>query len=492
MFKKPTKKQFLIRRIAISVLATISVLIIATFSILFILGYRLDSGNGRLEQGALLQFNSNPTGAQVWIDGAYIGSQTATKQTVIAGNHSIRMVRNGYEDWNRTLSLDAGTLTWLDYARLVPSERPVQSVLSYATLAELKFSPDLKSALALQNRESPTFELIDLRAQEVKTSTITLSGQTYTDATTADVSHVFSINKWSTGGRYVIIKHTYNDTVEWIMLDTQDANRSVNITTELNVDLADVKFASNNGTGLYGLTTEGVVRKLDISGGTISRGLITHVQRFSVFEESSVVSYVGQDPTDAASKVVGIYRDGDSASRVLRSSSDPNTTFNIATTRYYGDDYVAIAQNTQVSILAGSLPSASSQDASSLRPLATLDLTGNTTALSFSAKGDYLLAQSNAQFTSYELEHARSETGVVAVAEGQGASRLKWLDNAHIWNDDNGSLIMRDFNGINAHSIMSVASGFDASLSPNGRYFYAVGVKNDGTYQLQRVRMILE
>ena len=49
MFKKPTKKQFLIRRILLSVLATFSVVTIVTVTILSMLGFRLDSGNGRLE-----------------------------------------------------------------------------------------------------------------------------------------------------------------------------------------------------------------------------------------------------------------------------------------------------------------------------------------------------------------------------------------------------------------------------------------------------------
>ena len=131
MFKKPTKKQFLIRRIVLSSIATLAVIIIATAAILFMLGYRLDGSNGRLEQGALLQFDSQPNGADVHIDNSNIGSQTATKQTVVAGTHSVRMSRAGYQDWNRTLDLAAGTLTWLDYTRFVPNERHVEQVAQY-------------------------------------------------------------------------------------------------------------------------------------------------------------------------------------------------------------------------------------------------------------------------------------------------------------------------------------------------------------------------
>ena len=146
MFKKPTKKQFIIRRVILSIIATLSVIIIATAAVLFMLGYRLDSGNGRLEQGALLQLDSKPNGADIYVDGRAIGSRTAAKHTVVAGVHTVKMTKNGYQDWSRTLDLAAGTLTWLDYSRLVPKERPVETVTTYQTLTSMKLSPEIGRA----------------------------------------------------------------------------------------------------------------------------------------------------------------------------------------------------------------------------------------------------------------------------------------------------------------------------------------------------------
>jgi len=91
---------------------------------------------------------------------------------------------------------------------------------------------------------------------------------------------------------------------------------------------------------------------------------------------------------------------------------------------------------------------------------------------------------------TFEVEHLRSAMGTIDAAEGKSATALRWLDEAYLWNDDNNSLIMRDFDSSNTHTIMPVATGFDASLSTNGRFFYAVG-KTDAGYQLQRIRMIL-
>lgn len=490
MFKKPTKKQFLIRRIALSVLATVSVLIIVTVSILFMLGYRLDGGNGRLEQGALLQFNSNPDGAQVWIDDQFINSQTASKKTVVAGTHSVMFSKQGYENWNRTLDLDAGTLTWLDYARLVPKERPVEAVGYYDALSSMQFSPDLKWALGHEVANQPVFRLVDLRATEIKNTFLTLPATLYSESATAGVAHTFTVYRWSNDARYTIIKHVYTDKTEWLMLDTQDISRSINITRLLNVELTDVKFANTSGMTLYGLTTDSVLRKLDLSGETISRGLVTNVKDFSIFEEGTVVSYVGVDPTDDKKTVAGIYKDGDSASRILRTVDTPNANLRINVTRYFGEDYVAISVGNKVEIFTGSLPSAT-QEANTLRLFADFTLDSPVTSLSFSPRGEYVLAQADSEFKSYELEHKRLATSAVSPTEGRKAVTLQWLDAAHLWSDDTRSFVMRDFDGSNAHSIMAVEPGFDASLSQNGRYIYGVGKAEDGRFQLQRVRMIL-
>ena len=490
MFKKPTKKQFIIRRIILSSVATLAVIIIATVSILFMLGFRLDSGNGKLEQGALLQFDSTPNGADVSVDGANIGSRTATKQTVLAGTHTVKMSKAGYQDWSRTLTLTAGTLTWLDYVRFVPNNRPVETVKTYDSLAGAQFSPDKKWALIQQTATSPQLQLVDLRSETVKTSTLTLPQTSYSEATTPNVTHSFSIVSWDSGSRYVLIKHIYNDQTEWLVLDTQDASQTVSVTQLLGVSFQSLEFASTNGKVLYGLTNDGAIRKLDLSAATISRAFVTHVESFSIYD-NTVISYLGIDPNDATKRVAGVYRDGDESDHTLRSIAANDTVLKIATSSYFGNDYVAIAEGNVVTVLKGSLPSSSSQDNSSLSPLTTLELSGAVSALSFSPKGDYVVAQSGENYKSYEIEYDRTSVGMMTVEEGQAASTLKWLDTAHLWNNDGGTLVMRDFDGSNVYSIMKVTPGFTASLSQNGRFFYAIG-KDDKGYHLQRVKMILD
>ena len=489
MFKRPTKKQLLIRRIILSVVATFAVIIIATAAILFMLGFRLDSGNGRLEQGALLQFDSTPNGGDVFVDGKNIGSRTATKQTVIAGTHTIKMSKAGYQDWNRTLTLDAGTLTWLDYTRFVPNDRPVQKVASYTELAGIVFSPDNRWALVQTAANSPQLQLADLRNEDVKTSTLEIPAQTYTQPAEGVVQS-FTTVSWDSGSRYALVKHIVGDQTEWLVIDTQNIAETVSVTQRLSVDFKDLQFASTNGQVLYGLSADGTIRRIDLAAATLSRAFVSQVDSFSIYN-NTVLSYVGLDPSDATKRVAGVYRDGDESSHVLYSTSNLEASLKVATSRYFSDDYVAVAENNVVTVMRGRYPTSSSQENTSLKQLTKFELTGTASSLGFSPQGDYVIAQSGDTYKTYEIEHNRSAVGMVAVAEGQTAPTLKWLDQAHLWNEKGTELIMRDFDGSNVYSIMNLAPGYNVSLSQNGRFFYTIG-KTDTGYQLQRVKMILE
>ena len=493
MFKKPTRRQYLIQRIILSTAAVFALVAIVTVAILSMLGYRLDSDGGRFEQGALLQFDSKPNGASVYVDDALVNGKTATKQTVVAGVHTVVMKKNGYYDWRRSLDAPAGTLTWLDYVRFVPKKLSVEKLSTYQSLVGARTSPDYKWALLQEKSDTATFHLADLRSSDVKITTLTLPSDSYSEAQTADVTHSFAIMSWDEGGRYVLLKHTYKDQTEWLVLDSQDQTKVTNITKVFSAGLSDVQFAGTDGKIFYGLTTDGTIRRIDLGAETMSRALVTHVDSFTLFD-NKILSYTGVDPSDTTKKVAGVYRDGDESSHVLRSvtpSDATATTLKIATASYHNDYYVAIAEGKQVTILKGSYPSSSAQDTSSLAAYATFDVSGTVSTLTFSPTGDYVMAQSGETFKSYEIEHMRDAAGVIKVVDGNPASTLHWLDAAHLWGDDNGSLLIRDFNNDNTHTIMSVAPGFDATLSQNGRYLYAIG-KDAAGYHLQRVKMIVE
>jgi hypothetical protein len=485
MYRKPSKKKELIKRVSIYSLMTVLVVIIVAALIFIILGYRI-SKSGQIEQDALVQFASTPSGASVAIDGKPIGSNTSTKSTISAGTHTFTMTLANYQPWTKTQKVEAGVLTWLNYALLVPKSLPVTGVESYPTVFASLASPNGRLMLIQQKNIDPTFQIDDLTSDTVKSTTITIPATAYTADTTVGDTNTFAAVEWDPGGRYLLVQHTYGATVEWIVVDTQNVSSAQNLTTLYALSLSSVHFAGTSGTALYALTS-GDIRKIDLSGGTISRSLASNVTSFSVYN-TNVVTYIGTGATGTNQRVVGEFRDGDASPSILRTTtSDPSVPLLVATTHYFNDDYVAIAEGDKVDILSGNYPSGP-KDTTSLKSFASYVLTSPAQSLGFSPSGDYAFTQSGNYFTSYSLEYnTYAQTTVAAPAQ---LETLHWLTDNDLWSDQAGTLTLREVDGANIHAINTLVEGQDATLTSNGRYLYSIGTTKTG-FQLQRVRMIL-
>jgi len=469
MYRRPSKKKEIIRRTLVYTAMTLVVLVTVAGLIFVILGYRIDTDNRRVERSSLVQYKTTPSGA--------------SKSTVIEGVHKFEMLRDGYETWQKTIDIKAGTLTWLNYARLVPKNRPVVSVANYPALSASLGSYESQTIALQTDATLPSFRLVDVSSDDIKTTTIKLPTTAYSEANTPNVTHSFRMDSWDTGGRYLIVEHNYGDKKEWLVVDTHDTALSKNISKLLDVDISKVVFSGTSGNILYALTG-GDIRKLDLSAGTMSRPLVSGVSSFEIFK-TDVITYVGISASEASKRVVGLYRDGDASPRILRTlSSAANVPVHVTTSHYFNEDYIAISEGSQVDILSGKYPTSTTD----MPKLIGFNVDANVDKLSFSPTGFYLIVQSGAKLTSYDIEHKLVSTATISGTAT--ADYVKWLDDDHVWSIVDGLLVMRDFDGANAININTASSGFDTMLTQNDRFIYSVGKTTTG-YQLQRVRLIL-
>lgn len=488
MYRRPSKKKEIIRRTLVYSAMTLTVLITVAGLIFVILGYRIDTDNRRVERSALVQYKTIPSGSSVKIDGKDLGIRTPSKSTVIEGTYKFEMQRDGYEVWQKTLDIKAGTLTWLNYSRLVPKNRPVVSLANYPVLHASLGTYEGQAIVLQSDALLPSFRLVDVRSDDIKTTTITLPTTVYSEPATPGVTHSFRMDSWDTGGRYLIVEHTYADKKEWLVVDTHDVNLSKNMSTLLGVDITRVVFSGTSGNILYALTN-GDIRKLDLSVGTMSRPLVSGVLSFEIFK-TDVITYVGTNPTNQTQRVVGLYREGDVSPHVLRTvSSSTIVPLHITTSQYFNQDYIAISEGGQVDILSGSYPTSSTDTDTNMTKLVSFNMDSNVDQLSFSPTGFYLVAQSGSKLTSYDIEHKLVGTSTIA-GDASATAYVKWLDDDHLWSNIGDSLTMRDFDGTNFISINTAAGGHDVMLTQNDRFIYSIGKTTTG-YQLQRVRMIL-
>lgn len=485
------KHKNIIKRVVVYAVMTLSVFLLASSIVFFVLGYRFDVNVGKVTQYSILQFSSEPSGAMVAVDGVTIGSKTPLKTTVSVGEHKVVMWRDGYDKWEKTVNLKGGVVVWLNYALMIPSKLVTSSTTSYQSVYDSVSSVGGRMMLIQERADMPIFNLVDSSSDSVKTTKLTIPGTIYSQSSNTGANHVFDVANWDNDGRYAIIKHSFSGSEEWLVLDTQSADLTKNITKIFNIPISYAHFSGSNSNDIYVLN-QSDIRKLNISGGTISKPFVSSVDSFDIYDETNVITYVGTLKSDNNQRFVGVYRDGDDISHNLRSAKSSEANLNIATARYFGENYVAISDGVTVDILSGSYPNTPNDDETSMKVVTSFKSDKDIKKLSFSPSGKYVLVQSGSYFASYDIEYGKFKSSNIVCdsnADNENVS-IKWLDDNYIWSESCGTLAIREFDGDNIHNIATVAKDQDVMLTHNKKYIYSIS--NDGTkYSLQRTLLVL-
>ncbi len=491
MYHQPSKRTQIIRRTISYSVMILAILTLVTILGFVIMGYQFNRKDGKIEQGGLVQFASQPGGATISIDKVAFGSQTNTKATLTSGNHYITMNRDGYQEWSKAVSVQPGSILWLNYARLIPKNLPVEKVATFASLGTSAASPDQKWMIAATDPALPEFDLVDISQQQVAAPVkLTLPATLYT-APAAGKAQEFSIVEWDKDSRYVLVKHTVDglDHTEWLVVDTQSLVSSKNITSLVNLPMTQVHFTPASSQSVYA-QIDADVRKIDLGDGTISRPLAGNVEDFRMYRDKGIIFTTRPDAT-THQRSVGYSLDSEQAPHVLATVTDDGTApYRLAIGEYFGDTYVALLNGKTLTVRVGNLPKTAA-DYEAMQPVTTQHLAVPATRLSIVNGGRFVLAEAPDRYTVYDLELKKATTTELKGTAPAAVVPLDWIDGYMPWSDRDGMLRLYEFDGTNQHDIMNVTPGQAVTLARNGAYIYAFGKDADGHYALQRVRMIL-
>jgi outer membrane lipoprotein-sorting protein len=480
MYRPPSKRKQLIQRTAVYSFMTIAVVSLVTVLVLVMLGYQFNRNEGRIEQGGLLQFDSRPNGANVTIDGNAFGTRTPSKTTLSSGQHFITMTRTGYQTWQKSVDIVPGSVTWLNYSRLIPVDLQPSSVADFSRVSSTAVSQDAKWMAIKENAADASIRLANLTGDDVSLKTIDIPTTVYTKAK----KHVFTIEKWDPDSRYILVQHTYDTKREWLVVDAENVGASQNVSRLLDIDASKIVFSDGDSRVLYAqIGTD--IRRINLSEATMSRPLVDNAADFSLYKTSTIVFTTTQD-TATKQKSVGFYKEGADKPQIVRSYDDSKSTaLNFAIGEYFGDTYFAISNGHNVEVFESSL-----DDVTKAKPVANFTASAAVDHLSIVTNGRFIIVQHGAAYTTYDLEFKKSTStqlkGTSAVND-----ELRWLDNYTVWSDRDGMVRLYEFDGANQHDIMPVVPGLSVTLSPNATYIYGINKTNDGAYHLQRVRLLL-
>lgn len=488
MNKKAKKRALRIRLAAIYGIMVVAVLLLVAGLYFIVQGYRFNQFDGKIEQGGLVQFNTTPTGADVWLDEFQLANRTQSKLTVGAGSHTITMQKNGYNPWKKTVTVRAGEILWLDYVRLIPNNLTAESVLPLTGISSAKASHDAKTLAVIENAAVPAVTFVNLDSTAPTKRQITLPVDTYIIATEPD-TNTFELYAWSYDNRYILLKHTTGASTEWISLNTADGKIAKNITTVLGVDAKDVQYSVDDANTLFILTAANEFRKADIDQKTITGPLLQNVSEFSMYDPSTVVYATNEDPT-THKRTAGYYTLGAATPRaVYQTEPNDKESLHISINKYYGRFYQAVAHGSAVMIFTGDVPASDPKEPGTFTPVVTLDMNAESSYVDFSpGQHRFIYAGGGNRVITYDLD---LKHGADISLQAAPQKRIEWVDGFHFVANEDATVRLYDYDGTNGHDMFTNVTGSDVALLPNNRYLNTV-TKTAESVSVSRIKMIVD
>lgn len=142
------KRRQNLRVIVSEALMVLTVIITVIVLVFVVSGYWLNS-NFEVERQGLLQVSSIPTGSYVLIDDSEPSwfQRTNTSKMLPIGEHTVKIERDGYDSWVKTVNISEGLLFRLHYPRLFPLEREAEEIYDVIGVTKTFLSDDHETLL---------------------------------------------------------------------------------------------------------------------------------------------------------------------------------------------------------------------------------------------------------------------------------------------------------------------------------------------------------
>jgi hypothetical protein len=152
------------KRTVISVVTFATFIIVTLVVLLLAQGYRLDGSTNQIYGTGIIVVETNPQGAQVFINANAKGTTNTTISNLAVGNYSVSVKKDGYADWKSNVKVSQGKVVSL-LPLLVPIN-PSLSPITSTPATQPILSPDgQKLAYAVPDGSSAGIWVLDLTSQ---------------------------------------------------------------------------------------------------------------------------------------------------------------------------------------------------------------------------------------------------------------------------------------------------------------------------------------
>ena len=448
-FLDPKKKKAHRIRLYIGYFLMAIALSIGTLILLFeVSGYDYDRKTGTVIQNGLVFVDVHPEQAGIYVNGKEEG-RTDTRLTLPSGHYNFELRRDGYRTWKRSFDLEGSRVERLNYAFMFPDKLEPTDAQLYTTAPKFSTQSLDRRWLLVQKPGALTdFDMIDLNTDNDDTTSLSIPQEFFT-AVAGD--HALETVEWSTDNRHVLLKHSYQGGVEFVMLDREQPAQTFNVNKTLNIPITEAAMRDKKFDQLHLLDANGgILRFANVKTKALSL-LASRVLAFKSYGDD-VILYVSEEGAPANESLVNV-RQGD---KVYKLRELPKAKLNLVDLARFDDKwYMVVGTDTENKAYVYEQPfdDITRQNPRTPTPVAVLKLQ-KLEHLSFSANTRFAGVQGGSEFATYDAEHKRTyryDTGL-KLDPGQKAH---WMDGHRYTIVSENQAVVFDYDGINLQKLTS-------------------------------------
>lgn len=429
--------------------------------------------NGSVIQSGLVFFSSQPNPANIYVNGKLNSSSTNSRLSLEANIYQIKLTKSGYRDWNRTINITGGSVVHYDYPFLFPVKLANKQIKSMSSAPGITAQSPSRRWLVVEQPGSMTdFLMYDLTDITKAPVSISLPANILTKATSSESWHYL---EWADDNQHLLLKHTYDDKSEFILVDTNNPTQSVNLNTTLSNNPSAITL-NNKKYDQYYLYDAGAktLQTATLNPATVTPKL-NNVLAYKSYGNDTILYATSENAP--AGKVLVKQVTGTNSTDLRTLPAGDNYLVDL--TQYQHTMYVALsaANSGKVYIYRDPVSQITNQPKHAIVPIQVLHL-NQPNNLTFSANAQFIMAENGTRFGVYDIQNKLTYNYQSMATMDSPQTIATWMDGDRLTYVSGGKLYVADYDNANPQILMSSDPHYLPAFSPDFKFVYNIAASN--------------
>lgn len=415
-------------------------------------GYYIDRSTGEVIQNGLVFLDSRPQGANIYLNGERQGGGTDARLVLPAASYDIRLEREGYRSWSRSLQLEGGSLRRLTYPRLIPNELDSLSTTTLPDQPDFgSQSIDKRWLLLSYTDNTQELTLLDLEQSAVVPQSLVLPDNLVEPVEGA----MYRVVDWADDNTTVLLAYGTEDSrLQYVLLDRTNPDEAENLTITFGSRDYEINFRDRKKDQFFVFNTQNdQLYTATLSDGVAESPFIdTELVDYKVFGTDWMV-YIVDHATDERLQELRLKRAGED----ILLNTIPSGSPHLLELAKYGNVPVVGTVSVDEGLMTvyfdpekylAENPSASQPVADTIlrveQPEALTISSDASVVMTYNLQGDV---------ASYEVEAEQSSVFSLDIPIDD-QQEARWMDGQHFSFTSDGTQHLVDFNGSNLNKLI--------------------------------------